>query len=284
MQATSSLPRAPVAPVAPVANAPPKPRAPVLPLDRAIPRHWFAGNVWATQVVNGVNLLFPAGERFFVRSVNHYLKELGDPRLVAQVRGFFGQEGRHAKEHERFFEVMRAQGFEIERFLRIYEAIAFGFVERISPPALRLATTAACEHFTAILAEEVLGERILDHAHPSMRDLLLWHASEEIEHRAVAFDVLRAVAPSYALRMTGLVLATALLGGFWTAATTSLLAQEPKLTLGRLRQDARAARAKMGSRSVFRRGILEYMRRDFHPSQADTDHLAATYLSSVGLS
>src|SRR5882724_6040924 len=97
MQATVERARKPVSP---------KPRSPGLPIDGSIPRHWFAGNVWATQVVNGVNLLFPAGERYFVRAVNHYAKKIDDPLLAAQVRGFFGQEGRHAREHERFFAVL----------------------------------------------------------------------------------------------------------------------------------------------------------------------------------
>ncbi len=265
------------------ASRPPKPRTPGIPLDASIPRHWFAGNVWATQVVNGVNLLFPAGERFFVRSVNHYLKQIQDPVLAAQVRGFFGQEGRHAKEHERFFTVLEEQGYDVARFLRVYEAISYGLIERVSSPALRLATTAACEHFTAILAEQVLRERVLDSAHPAMQRLLLWHAAEEIEHRAVAFDVLQAVAPSYPLRLAGLLMATMCLGGFWIAATTSLLVQDKDLSLGRIHRDGKIARERDGSKSVFRRGILEYMRRDFHPSQADLDGLAESYLESVGL-
>jgi uncharacterized protein len=265
------------------ASRPPKPRTPGIPLDGSIPRHWFAGNVWATQVANGVNLLFPAGERFFVRSVNHFLKDIDDPLLLAQVRGFFGQEGRHAKEHERFFAVLAEQGYDVARFLRLYEAIAYGLIERVSSPRLRLATTAACEHFTAILAEQALRERVLDHAHPTVQRLLLWHAAEEIEHRSVAFDVLETVAPSYPLRMAGLFMATACLGGFWVIATTMLLAQEKGLTLGRIRRDGKVAHQRLGSKSVFRRGILEYMRRDFHPSQADIDGLASEYLESVGL-
>ncbi len=265
----------------PAARRPLQPRNPGVAIDASIPRHWFGGNAWATHVVNGVNLLFPAGERFFVRSVNHFLKDVADPHLAAQVRGFFGQEGRHAKEHERFFEVLEEQGYEIRRFLRVYEAIAFGFIERVAPPELSLATTAACEHFTALLAEQGLGDGDLDLAHPTMKRLLLWHAAEEIEHRAVAFDVLRAVAPSYALRMAGLAMAATLLGGFWMLATTSLLVQEKDW--GRLLRDEKLAREHMASDSVFRRGIAQYMKRDFHPSQADTDHLAADYLASVGL-
>src|SRR5688500_1810668 len=127
-------------------------RAPRLGFE-SIPRHWFAGSAAATQVVNGVNLLFPAGERFFVRSVHRYLSRIekaGEAELAARVRGFFGQEGRHAHAHERFFEVMREQGYEIDDFLAEYHRIAYGIIEKYSPAALSLAVTVALEHFTAI--------------------------------------------------------------------------------------------------------------------------------------
>src|SRR5271170_5227027 len=156
----------------------PRPRSPGVDLDAPVPRHWFGGNVVATHVANGVNLLFPAGERFFVRSVNHYLDRVTEPLLRAQIKGFFGQEGRHAKEHERVFRLLEEQGYDIARFLDLYERVAYGVIERLAPPALRLATTAACEHFTAILAESALRDRVLAHAHPTMQALLLWHASE----------------------------------------------------------------------------------------------------------
>lgn len=262
----------------------PTPRVPVLDFDGKVPRHWFGGNVFATHLVNGLNLLFPAGERFFVRSVHHYLDRLTDGELRARARGFFGQEGRHAREHERFFVELEAQGYDIRRFVGAYQAISYHVIERLSPPPLRLATTAACEHFTAILAEAALSQRLLDFAHPTMRRLLLWHAAEELEHRSVAFDVLAEVAPSYAWRVAGLALATACLGGFWLAATGALLAQERDLPRGRLRDDWQRARAHgEGPGALFRRGIREYLRRDFHPSGRPLDRLASDYLTSVGL-
>src|SRR5678815_3459984 len=92
-------------------RAPPKPRSPGQSLE-GVPRHWFGGNMVATHVANGVNLLFPAGERFFVRSVKHYTDRIDDPNLQARVRGFFGQEGRHAKEHDVFNRILEAQGYD----------------------------------------------------------------------------------------------------------------------------------------------------------------------------
>jgi hypothetical protein len=262
----------------------PRPRSAPVSFDEGVPRRWFADLAVASHIVNGVNLLFPAGERFFVRSVRHYLDQIEDPHLRDQVKGFFGQEGRHAQAHERFFEVMESQGYSIQDFLAQYERVAYGMIEPMSSPELRLAVTVALEHYTAIMAENVFRDGLLDLAHPTMQRLLLWHAAEEIEHRAVAFDVLKEVAPSYPLRMAGLVLATMMLGGFWVAATGMLMKQDwDKGERGALRAFRKIDKRGTIAERVFARGIKEYIRRDFHPSQNDVDGLASGYLSSIGL-
>jgi predicted metal-dependent hydrolase len=261
-----------------------RPRAPAFAFDDAIPRRWFGGSAVATQLSNGLNLLFPAGERFFVRSVRHYLDRIeDDPELMNQVRGFFGQEGRHANAHERFFEVMDAQGYDTKRFLALYDKIAFAWLERVISPSLRLSITTACEHFTAIMAENALRDDVLSAAHPEMRKLLLWHAAEEIEHKAVAFDVLKRVNPSYALRMAGLAMATAVLTGFWITATLMLL-REDGIPLGQARAEMKAIGEHLPiGKNVFGRGIREYIRRDFHPSHNDNYELARAFLTQAGL-
>src|SRR4051794_2295021 len=107
----------------------PRPRSPQFRFDE-VPRHWFAGSAVATHLANGANLLFPAGERFFVRSVRHYVEAIeGDPVLMEQVRGFFGQEGRHANAHEKQFAVLEEQGYDLAPFARVYETFAYGFLE-----------------------------------------------------------------------------------------------------------------------------------------------------------
>ena len=262
----------------------PRPRSSPVTFEEGIPRRWLADLAVPSHIVNGVNLLFPAGERFFVRSVHHYLAQIEDPTLREQVKGFFGQEGRHAQAHERFFEVMESQEYEIKEFLATYERLMYGLVEPRVSPELRLAVTVALEHYTAIMAENVFRDGLLDTAHPTMKGLLLWHAAEEIEHRSVAFDVLKAVAPSYRLRMAGLAMATVALGGFWIAATGTLLQQDRKRgERGDIRAFRKADRRRTIAQRVFLRGIREYIRRDFHPSQNDVDGLARDYLTSLGI-
>lgn len=252
-------------------------------LDSPIPRHWFGGNVFVTHTVNGICILFPAGERFFVRSVKHYLPQIKDESLRERVKGFFGQEGRHAKEHERAFRLLEEQGFDIERFLKFYERVGFRFIEKVVPRKLSLATTVALEHYTAILAEHALATDLLDKADPRMRALLSWHAAEEIEHRSVAFDVLKEVDPSYAWRMAGMAMGTACLLGFWVIATGALLTQEEDLPKKKLRHDVLFAQARMRKHLPFWRGLREYLRPSFHPDDHDTTYLADRYLKTSGI-
>jgi hypothetical protein len=237
-----------------------------------VPRHWFAGNAFLTHFANGLHLVFPAGERFFIRSVKHYLHQIDDPELLERVRGFFGQEGSHGHEHERSFEMLERHGFEIRSFLGWYERA----------PILRLSVTVALEHFTATLAEQGLTTDVLDHAHPVMRDLLRWHAAEEIEHKSVAFDVLQHVDPRYRVRVAGLVLATCGLLYFWGRGTRALLAQEPDLDRRTLTRQRRAARSLGLGHRFLADAVLSYLRPGFHPDCNDNHHLARDYLYRVG--
>ncbi len=252
---------------------------------RDVPRWWMADNPAGTHLANAVNLLFPSGERFFIRSVRNFADKIEDPELRAAVKGFYAQEARHGAAHLKQFDVLRAQGYEIDAFMRVYERIAWGFLEPAMPPAMRLAVTAALEHYTAIMAEGALAYGALDHAHPAMQKLLKWHACEEIEHKAVAFDVLRAVAPSYGVRVGGMAIATVGLAAFWVAGLVVLLRQERAAGRPVTLRDFRDARRDDRSlvRDVFLAGIREYVRPDFHPSQRDNYHLAAEYLASQGL-
>jgi hypothetical protein len=259
----------------------PIPRDPDIDLS-TVSRYWLANNAVGTAVSNGVNLLFPHGERFFVRSVHYYLERITDPTLRDQVKAFFKQEGHHASAHDDFNAVLRRQGIEIDRFLGRYAKISRWLEARVSPK-LNLAGTAAAEHFTAILADGAFTRGILDKLDPAMRELLAWHAAEEIEHKAVAFEVLREVDPSYALRMAGLAYATATLAGFWIWATVMLLRQEKLGWRELLRQLGEMRRQDPVLRRVFGKGIRQYIRRDFHPSHNANEHLARDWFAARGL-
>jgi uncharacterized protein len=266
-------------------HPPIKARSPEFSYDQ-VPRYWLADNPIATHLANGVNLLFPSGERFFIRSVRHFADRIEDPELREQVRGFYAQEARHGAAHMHQFDVLRAQGYNLDGFLRWHDRIAWQWIEPRVSPEFRLAVTAALEHYTAIMAEGAFVHGSLDFAHPQMQQLLKWHAAEEIEHKAVAFDVLKHVAPSYSLRMGAMALATVGMAAFWVSATATLLLQDQrngrpvKLTQAK---DFQKKNKRSIVRDVFFRGIKAYIRRDFHPNDHDNYALAQAHLASVGL-
>lgn len=253
-----------------------------LPKDEPLPRWWFFDSALISHRANALNLLFPAGEQFFIRSVRHYTDQIDDPVLLSRIRAFAGQEAQHGRAHQQAFEMLEDQGFEIRSFLAWYEHLAFGVLERIAPPILCLSTTVALEHFTATLATQAFTDGFLDHAHPTMRDLLRWHAAEEIEHKAVAFDVFQAVGGSYPTRLAGLAVATGGLMYFWGVGSRHLLAQEPTVTKAQLKEEYRQARARGQDRRFLREGIVSYLRRAFHPDEIDNRGLARDYLSRIG--
>lgn len=244
-----------------------------------LPRHWFMGHPVHTAVVNALSLLFPAGERFFIRSVKHYEGAVADPALRAAMRAFYGQEANHQKEHLSANAALEAQGFELESFLSRWERVAFEVVEPRFPAHLRLAATAAAEHFTATLAEIALRDRVLDAAHPAMRDLLFWHAAEEIEHKAVAFDVLQAVDPRYRTRVLGFAIVSTVLAWGWFVGTRHLLKQDagPRPAMP---SEARRRLPRVALRVG--RSLLDYLRPGFHPDQQDNRGIARDYLASIG--
>jgi hypothetical protein len=275
-----------------MASAPPVPRSPSFDFSSA-PRRWLAGDPVATHLVNAVNLLFPAGERFFVRSVHRHLEQVrvctNGPELLARARGFEKQEGHHARAHEQWFAALEAQGFEVRGFLAAYQGFCYGAIEKVAPASLSLSVTAAAEHFTALMARDALALGVLERAHPELKRLLLWHAAEELEHKSVAFDVLEAVAPGYPLRAAGMVLAATLLGGLWTAAALALLWQERRLPGEAAQSQQQAGGRRPGSvreilARVFLRGVVDYLRPGFHPDQIDDAPLFEGFLASAGLS
>jgi len=244
-----------------------------------VPKHWVLGSGALTHLSNGLNVLFPMGERFFVRSVRHYEEQITDPVLREEIRAFYAQEGRHAGAHEKQIETLRAQGFGLERFFRVYQTLAYDIIERFSPPMLRLSATAALEHFTAILAEGSLSTNDLDGLPEEMQKLLGWHSVEELEHKAVAFDVLREVSGgSYAVRMAGLAFALTTFTGFWMFATSELCRADGISFVELVREVKKSRDDRRTLREMLVKGTRAYLKRDFHPLDHDTRHLVQAFL------
>lgn len=258
-------------------------RRPSHPLSRAIPRYWYGGDPFATHFFDALSSTFPFGEAFFVRSVLRYRDQIDDPELLRRIRGFAGQEGQHSRVHDEHVGILSGQGYSaLETRNRFVDRIARWQNRRA--PKISLSMTAALEHLTALLARQVLSNPALrtGEMHPEMARLWRWHALEEAEHKAVAFDVLMKVAPSYSRRVCVMAFNTLGLSIEILDRIVYMLWKDGLLF--------KAATWTGGWRFLFgRNGYLRglgadyraWYRRDFHPNAIDDRPLIEANLLSI---
>lgn len=166
-----------------------------------LPTYWHSDDAFISHFFNSLSCTFPTGEQFFIDSVRHFRPYIGDPELREQIRGFIGQEGFHSHEHRQYNQWLKGKGYDIERLEKIYEGrIALG--NKYNSKLMQLAMTAGLEHLTAIMADNILrNPKLIDDAHPVMQKIWRWHAVEEAEHKAVAFDVYQKMGGGYWMRV-----------------------------------------------------------------------------------
>ena len=239
-------------------------------LQGDIARYWLGGNAFRTRFFDAMSIMFPEGERFFICCVRDFRNAVTTPALQRQIKAFVRQEGQHGMVHRQFNERLKAQGVDVDRLEGFTRRLLFDFMRRFLPRKHTLASTAACEHLTAIMASALFGPRgAMGAADPRLHALYAWNAMEETEHKAVAFDVMQQVAKVGYLRRTSALL----------EATLSFNAQVLLYTLAMLRSDgfSRLQCLRLlgpglwwiyGPRGVFTgnlRAWLRYFKPGFHP-------------------
>jgi len=261
-------------------------RRPKVDLANAGLERWIVpGDPLFSHLLAALSAAFPNGEDFFVESVRNFRSRVeGEPALKAKVKGFIGQEAMHGREHRAINSRLSELGYPTEALDRDLLAAA----KRLQklPKPLQLAITAASEHFTTVLARAVLGDeqtRETLFPAPEIRLLITWHALEELEHKDVAFDLLREVDSSYALRVLGLGLAaagfgTVIMRGYARGVVKDRRNLSPSALWRHLRN--RRKQQMVGGRSAL--AVLGYVRPGYHPRQVDTDALVVEWRQRLG--
>ncbi|HWB66074.1 MAG TPA: metal-dependent hydrolase [Mycobacteriales bacterium] len=241
-----------------------------------VPRHFAQdGDLISSHLIAALSSVFPDGEDFFIRSVRHYRDQITDPVLKQQVAGFIGQEVTHGREHRALNARLDELGYHT-KFVERMTRRGIAFRERHVAPIVNLASTAALEHFTATLAELVLRDQQTQDSfgHDAVKNLFLWHALEEAEHKAVAFDVYRAVGGSERLRIFNMKVARyGFLIGTTLQVLISLLLDRATYRPGALRASWRRARQQPFFSREMWEILKQYERRGFHPTDRPTDEL-----------
>jgi predicted metal-dependent hydrolase len=175
--------------------------------DHDIPRHWFGGDAFKTRFFDAMSTLFPEGERFFIACVRDFNEQITDPALRQATLDFARQEVHHGRVHQAFNAHLAAQGVKVDKILKVQRQLLFEGARGHLGRAHTLALTAACEHLTALMAQGFTSRpELFKDADPRVRAMYVWHAIEEVEHKAVAYDVMQKVARvGWALRCWALL-------------------------------------------------------------------------------
>lgn len=232
----------------------------------AIRRHYFANSPVMSHLLTALSSTFPIGEQFFVHSVRNVRDQVQDPQLQAQIAAFIGQEAMHSKAHSEFNNAWRRDDYQLDRF-QAWLARKDHHVKSL-PPKVQLAITCAFEHFTALLGGYILRHpEVLSTLDDDAAKLWIWHAIEEIEHRAVAFEVYQHVYADHRLRRMIMRSVTAGFASLTFYSASQLFLQDKKNSMPKIGGNLFGLYLLAKMLLQLLPEYLSYYRKDFHPAK-----------------
>lgn len=250
-------------------------------MSRPVPmgRHWMNDDPVATAFFNSLSISFPHAEVYMIDSLKPWREHVSEP-MRKEINAFIQQELNHSREHLAFNRGMIEAGFEFKSV----EKDILNLVKKLNMRSDldRLQMTMCMEHLTAVISSELLSdERHLAGAEKELQQMWIWHATEEIEHKAVAYNVwLEATKDWSALRRW---VSRSL---FFTVISYRFFSNRLKAQIYLLEQDGyskRAAFFAMMRYGLRKGGLLRRLARpwaafykvNFHPWSVDDRHLIA---------
>lgn len=267
-----------------------------------VPEYWMSGSAGLTHFMTGLSALFPEGEKLFidsVRAVRYHPAIKDNAELQKEISAFIGQEAMHTQEHVNFNASAQKYGHDVatlEQKTGKYIDVALGSFAKLVKPfgmtqeMVNLTATTALEHFTATIASELLRNKHIQDlmTDETMSTMWYWHAIEENEHKAVAYDVYEGIfgrdLKSYALRTSSLVFSLALILVIQSYFTLRLLKQDQKLNMKELGMIYKYGYSpSKGIVTGMFGDMLAYFRPKFHPNDLDTVQLLKDWKAKLGL-
>ena len=264
-----------------------------------VPEYWMNGSAGLTHFMTALSALFPDGEKLFidsVRAVRYHASIKDNEALQKEISAFIGQEAMHTHEHVGFNASAQKYGHDVAKYERqtgvVIQTARKLFAKVVKPFGMTqemvdLTATTALEHFTATIASQLL---VNHHIQELMTDstMWFWHAVEENEHKAVAYDVYEAVfgkgVKAYALRSSALIFAMTLIFIAQSSFVFNLLKEDKKLNLKELSMIYKYAYSpSKGIIAGMTKEMLAYFKPGFHPNDLDTVSLLDHWKAKLGL-
>lgn len=233
-------------------------------------KYWFDNHplksVFANTVISGI----PYGERFIVHCVKPLLKDIKDKAFRRRAWHFAKQEENHSRENFRLYHQMIRPYYPKLRLSKAWMYKLSLFVIAIVGKKMRFATIAATEHFTASTGVVYLNHpELLVGMDEKIRFLWLWHFCEEIEHKSVAFDLLKEVKCGYFTRVLGFFFATIFLAGCFFSPFFHMIIKDKLYRTKQFYKDLyHFFRHHSGLLKEILIPYLKFLKPGYHPSQS----------------
>jgi len=259
-------------------------KTPLIDWEKEFPKHWNAGNSATTHIFNAMSLMFPQGERFFIKAAKEISKQkdlILSAALKKDLKGFLLQETAHAKHHQQYNDILEKQG---------YINVAYNLIERLEKLSYkylssiqRLALVCAYEHYTAILGHFLLkNPEVLNSAPHSMSLMWGWHAAEETEHKAVCFDLYQAAGGSTVSRILSFFVVSLEFLLIFTRLYFSLLWKDGSFRLTKLPKTLWQATCFFWGKKGVAWYLLfygfQYLKPNFHPWELNNKTLLSAWV------
>lgn len=249
---------------------------------KLIRRHFFANSPVMSHVLTALSSTFPIGEQFFVHSVRNVRDKVKDETLQAQIAAFIGQEAMHSKAHAEFNDAWRRDDYQLDNF-QAWLARRDQFIRGVHPK-LQLAITCAFEHFTALLGGYILRHpELLETLDDDAVKLWVWHAIEEVEHRAVAFDVYQAVYKDDKVRRAVMRSVTTGFASLTFYSASRLFIQDRRKSLPKVSGNLYGIYLISKMLIELIPEYLSYYKADFHPSEIDYTDIVALWKQKLAV-
>ncbi len=175
----------------------------------ALKGQWNPARPEFSHMVNAGSLGMPFLEPWLIATMRQAKAQISDPRLLAEIDLYIGQESTHFRQHQQFNRRLADIGYRsVPEMEAVLKADYAGFAADRSF-AFNLAYAEGFEAMALTIGHMLIADReyLFADGEASVGSLVLWHFVEEIEHKCATYDVFKALDGRYAWRIYGLLFA-----------------------------------------------------------------------------
>jgi hypothetical protein len=171
---------------------------------------WNPARPEFSHIVNAASLAMPYLEPYLIETMRQARAKITDPKLLADVDQYIGQESTHFRQHQQFNRRLADLGYKSVPAMEARLKADYEHFGKNRSFAFNVAYAEGFEAMALTIGHMLLEERefLFGNAEPAVSSLILWHFVEEIEHKTVTYDVFKALDGRYAWRIYGLLYAT----------------------------------------------------------------------------